>query len=164
MLSRLLCLLIALPVAACSGSPTESGAQPDGVLKAFADAQQVTLVALHPYPHELEGDASLERLNGYGVLGRSELRDAATANQVLALVEQGIEASQGMVAACFNPRHGLTVTTSDAVWDIVICYECLSMQLYRDGERDGGHLTAESVEPQVTAIFEAAGLSIHRGD
>ena len=34
--------------------------------------------------------------------------------------------------------------------------------LYRDGERDEGHRTAESVEPQVTAIFLAAGLSMHR--
>lgn len=162
MLPRLFCLLIALPIAACSGSPTQSRAQPEGVLKVFANAQQVTLVSLHPYPYELDSDTSLERLHGYGVLGRHELGDTLSANKVLALVEQGIEASRGMAVDCFNPRHGLTVTTADdAVWDIVICYECRSVQFYRDGEHDGGHRTARTVEPQVTAIFEAVGLSIH---
>lgn len=164
MLLRLFCLLALLPLAACSGSPTESGEKPDGVLAVLANPDRVELIALHPYPHQIEGDQEMERLHDYGVLGRNALADSASANEVLALIEQGIEASNGMVAACFNPRHGLTVTTADAVWDIVICYECLSMQVYRDGERVDGHLTAESVEPQVTAIYQAAGLTIHQDD
>ena len=164
MLPRRSSLLIALLLAACSGSQTESGVQPDGILASLADADHVELVALHPYPHEIEGEQEIERLHGYGVLGRAALNDLAQGNQVLALIEQGIEASNGMVAACFNPRHGLTVTQGDEVWDLVICFECLSMQVYLDGERNGGHLTVERYEPQVTAIFEAAGLTIHADD
>lgn len=164
MLMRLPGIWLALSLAACSGSQTESGVQPDGVLAALANPDRVELVALHPYPHQIEGEEEMERLHGYGVLGRAALDDSAQGNEVLALIEQGIEASNGMVAACFNPRHGLTVTQGEEVWDLVICFECLSMQVYLDGERNGGHLTVERYEPQVTAIFETAGLTIHADD
>ncbi|MAW61564.1 MAG: hypothetical protein CMJ94_12105 [Planctomycetes bacterium] len=161
MVVRLLALVLALFGSACSGSPSSSTAQADGVLAALAQPESVELVALHPYPHEIE-EQDGPRFHGYGILGQTELTDPEKAEALIALIEEGIEASDGRVAACFNPRHGLTVTTADAVWDFVICYECLSMQVYRDGERDEGHRTAESVEPQVTAIFLAAGLSMHR--
>jgi hypothetical protein len=103
----------------------------------------------------------LEEFHGYGVLGQAPLRDQASRNELIATIERGIEASSGMVAACFNPRHGLSVTVNGSTWDLLICYECLSMQVYRDGEEQNGHLTAELVEPEVSAVYRAAGLVIH---
>ena len=156
------CLLL---LGSCSGSPNQGGERPDGVLAALADPERVELLALHPYPYQLEGgEDGLELFHEYGVLGRAELEDGVGGNELLALIEQGIEESNGMVAACFNPRHGLRVAADGSTWELLICYECLSMQVYRDGERVEGHRTAESVEPQVSATYRAAGLEIHRND
>lgn len=46
-----------------------------------------------------------------------------------------------MVAPCFNPRNGLTVTQGEEAWDLVICFECLSIRVYLAGERNGAGLT-----------------------
>lgn len=164
MLLRLFGLLVTLSLAACSGSPTEKGTQPDGVLAALANPDRVELVALHPYPHEIEEEERMDRMHGYGVLGRAVMSDAASANALLAEIERGIEASGGTVADCFNPRHGLRVTVGETLWELVICYECLSMQVYRDGEHVDGHTTVERTGIEVTAVFETAGLTIHTND
>lgn len=154
-----------LGLGACSGSQTEGGERPSGVLAALADADSVEVLALHPYPYQLEKDGGdLEQFHGYGILGRASLGNQASGNELVALIERGIEASNGMVAACFNPRHGLSVTVGGVDWDLLICYECLSMQVYRDGKKQDGHLTAELVEPKVSAIYRAAGLVIHHND
>ena len=155
-------LAATLLLGACS-SPITTGARPDGVLAELADPDAVELLALHPYPHALgDDDADLPRFHGYGVLGRAPLADDEQENRVLALVERGIETSDGMVAACFDPRHGLRVTAGGATWDFVICYACLSMNVFRDDVQLEGHLTSDAVEPQMTALFESAGLTIHR--
>lgn len=162
---RAFLVLVLLVISACSGAPNEDGVRPDGVLAKFADADGVELLALHPYPYQLDRDGDeMERFHGYGVLGRADLVGKATANELVDLIERGIEGSNGMVAACFNPRHGLRVTVDGSDWDFLICYECLSMKVYRDGDGQGGHLTVQSVEPKVTAVFAAAGLQIHRDD
>ncbi|MEM7307867.1 MAG: hypothetical protein AAF682_14405 [Planctomycetota bacterium] len=153
-------LAATLLIGACSRS-LATEVRPDGVLAALADPQAVELVALHPYPYQLEEADERPRFHGYGVLGRAPLDDGGDRNRVLALVERGIEASNGMVAACFSPRHGLRVEADGSRWDLVVCFECLSMKVYRDGEQVDGHLTSEVVEPQVTALFEASGLAIH---
>ncbi len=159
---RAIFIALTLNLGACSGSQTETGERPDGVLAALADADQVEILALHPYPYQMEKDGQdLEEFHGYGVLGQAPLRDQASRNELIATIERGIEASNGMDAACFNPRHGLSVTVNGSTWDLLICYECLSMQVYRDGEEQNGHLTAELVEPEVSAVYRAAGLVIH---
>lgn len=160
------CVVLGLIVlGSCSGSTTEGGERPDGVLAALVDAVRVEILALHPYPYQLEEDGEeLEQFHGYGILGRVSLGSQADGNELIALIERGIEASNGMVAACFNPRHGLQLTVDGAIWDILICYECLSMQVYRNGKKQNGYRTAELIEPRASAIYRAAGLVIHGND
>ena len=165
MLLRIFCLLSLLPLAACSGSPTENRAKPGGVLAALANPDRVELIALHPYPHQIKEDEQMDRMHGYGVLGRAVMSDDASANTLLAGIEIGIiEASDGLTVDCFNPRHGLRATVGQTLWELVICYECRSMQVYRDGEHVDGHTTVERTGIEVTAVFEAAGLTIHTNE
>ena len=47
---------------------------------------------------------------------------------------------------------------------MVIGYECLTMQVHLDGENLDHALTADSVEPAVTAFYRAEGLHLHSGE
>jgi|GEM_PF-6111354 len=161
-------LALAGLLAACAPASGERDADgPDGVLADLAGADGMTIHALFPYEHEyMEGGEhadeaeTVPRFHGQPVLGTATVDDAATRDQLLALVERGIESSDGTVAACFDPRHGFSVEKDGVVTDLLVCYACLSMEVFVDGERADGHLTVEAVEPRITEIFEDLGLEI----
>lgn len=47
-------------------------------------------------------------------------------------VARAIEAAQSdAVAACFEPRHGLRVVNAEETLDLVICFQCLQIAVYR---------------------------------
>jgi hypothetical protein len=139
-----------------------SSAPPDPLLDGLAGAQRLELLALHPYPHErTEPLTPAADFHGYEILGRADATDAAERDALLALVRRGIAASDGSVAACFNPRHGLSFTKDGHVTDLVICFECLSLTIYVDGARADSRLTAATFAADVTAHFAAHGLVLH---
>lgn len=150
---------------------------PAGVHDVLAAATEFEIYALHPYSYPLEeeglpgeegqlGEKGLKEdpfFHDHRVLGRATLKDPGTLGQVMQAVYRGIEANQSMVAACFNPRHGIHVRAKGHVVDFVICYECLSMNLYLDGAHHSV-LTASAPGAELTRIWQAAGLTIHTGD
>lgn len=155
-----------LPVA-CIPTPAPDVAT--GTLAALAHSDALVIHALHPYPRVFEDGSSVEladgeAFHGYQILGTSEVDDAAQRELLVLLVERGIEASDGRVAGCFNPRHGLSIEKDGLVTDLVICFECHSMSVFEDGVEVAGHRTADSVEPRVTQLFEQSGLTIHSDD
>lgn len=165
-MSRSALWLLALVLPACSrpdASPPPVASPfvlADGVLESAADiletAARFELLALEPMPLQ---QPTATAFGGYEVRGRTEV-EVAIGRDVLRLVEEGIRASDGRVAACFNPRHGIRAESAAGTCDIVICYECLSMQVFVDGAHAENVLTSERVEPRVTAIWRTAGLTL----
>ncbi len=43
----------------------------------------------------------------------------------------------GFIAGCFNPRHGVRVVEQGGICDLLICYECQSAIISRNGVRNG---------------------------
>jgi hypothetical protein len=77
------------------------------------------------------------------------------------LVRRGIETSDGRVAMCFLPRHGVVLRRGEERLDLVICYECLQLRMYREGAGEsGGVRTSDEVEGEVSAVFRAHGLTL----
>ncbi|MEM7262122.1 MAG: hypothetical protein AAF488_09035, partial [Planctomycetota bacterium] len=72
------------------------------------------LMALHPSPAGMREESEVEgkKLHGYEILGATTI-DATERRTVLEAVYQGIAASEGVVAACFNPRHGIRAVRGD---------------------------------------------------
>ena len=143
-------------------------------LDAIEAAESMELFALHPYPRSEEGtvENGQPSFHGYRILGRSKLDTRDQAAELSRLVLKGIRASDGMVAACFDPRHGIRLTGGGRSIDLLICYECLQMQVWDptpeldsvtvfDDDAREQVLTHSKVEPEVSAIFEKAGLTIH---
>src|SRR5262249_56401493 len=66
--------------------------------------------------------------HGWKVLGSTTVKDAETVKKLAAAFKKGVEENNGIVAACFNPRHGIRLTHDGKTVDLVICFECFSVQ------------------------------------
>lgn len=174
-LRRLSCAVLLLATLSCSAAdtpPAERG-RPDGipasVHELLSSPDTIELLALDPLHvsmHTAEGQPEFAgpQLHGYEILETAELADPLVQGRLLGLIYKGIEDSDGRVAACFNPRHGVRVTHAGQVVEFVICYECLSMHVHAPAhdtpETRLSVLTAQAVEPEVSAIFRNASLTL----
>lgn len=153
-----------LVAAACS---TESENRlPTAVERVLIDASQLELMTLDPTPLSMTGATPPEsdQLHGYAITGRARLTDAQPKTELVDLILRGIRESDGRVAACFNPRHAVRAVNGGKTVELVICFECLSLQAYGDALPGSGTklnvLVANSVESSVNRIFSSVGLTV----
>jgi hypothetical protein len=139
------------------------------VIRALREPDSFEILALDPMAREERGAADKpippdKDFHGFEILGHAPLNDAAARSELVELVLQGIQESDGTVAACFIPRHGIRAVKEGKVLDLVICYECLQVEIhFAELTEEGGRLgvlTSLSVEPEVTRIYHSAGLRI----
>jgi hypothetical protein len=103
----------------------------------------------------------VDDFHGYRVLGRTTIDDPATRRKLVVAFKQGVEENGGMVAGCFNPRHGIHLAHGDKTADFVICFECYSTALYESSaQSDRQILTTGSPQPVFDAILEKAGVPL----
>lgn len=139
---------------------------PTSVIRTLRFPDSLEILALDPTSSKERGTVlPAERdFHGYAILGHAPLNDEATRSELVELVLRGVQESDGRVAACFNPRHGIRAVKDGKVLDMLICYECLQIELHCAAleEEKGrlGVLTSSSVEPEVSRLFEAAGLEL----
>ncbi len=148
----------AIPVclaAATVGCTAVDNDLPKDVSAAFEKATEVTLYSLDP-GHGYKGD---DNFHGWKVLGKTTLKDDQL-KKVWSAVEKGRKASNGMVAACFNPRHGLRVVRDKEVFDIVICFECLSATCYSGDKRVGSFLTTSAPGKVLSEVLTDAKVPL----
>ena len=102
--------------------------------------------------------------HGYKITGRAALSDAGKRKALGELVLRGIRESDGRQAKCFEPRHGIRFEQDEKVLELVICYECLSIEAFGNvfaaGLEPRTVLTSNAVEPAVTNAFNELGLKI----
>ncbi|MFT5829952.1 MAG: hypothetical protein ACI9D0_000530 [Bacteroidia bacterium] len=165
-------------VSACSGTSTPTVIGGSGIAQLevpsvvpgpaheiLAAATSMEIISLHPYDHDLEaqGLTGAPKFFNYAELGRATLTDPAKMLAVVEAVYGGINASDGTVAACFSPRHGIHAEVDGKPVDFVICYHCLSMHIHVEGERNPAR-TTEAPGEVLTKIWEEAGLTIQKDD
>ncbi|MEJ7732513.1 MAG: hypothetical protein WKG00_25320 [Polyangiaceae bacterium] len=91
----------------------------------LAGADSLVLYKLDPERAQTGPDA----FHGFRILGRTPV-SATSRGAVVALVDGMIRDSDGVVAKCFDPRHGISARKGDATVDLVICFECYQMYVY----------------------------------
>ena len=75
--------------------------------------------------------------HGFPILGEVEVKNATDRVALIDSLVKGIEKSDGTVALCFNPRHGLRVMTNSRQFDVSICFECFRIHTYNfNGPRE----------------------------
>jgi hypothetical protein len=131
---------------------------PKEAKEAFDKAAQFELYSLDP-DRLASKDEKVDLFHGWKVLGKIVVK-GADAKKVRAAVEKGVRDSDGSVAACFNPRHGIRIVTDKKTYDLVICYECLSATVYQGEERAGSFLTARGPENALNGVLRDAKVPL----
>jgi hypothetical protein len=93
-----------------------------------------------------------EKFHGYPVLGKIEIADADKRKEVFAALKEGLARSNGTMAKCFWPRHGIPAVEKGRTIDYVICFECLQLEAHEgDSKRvmpvTWGILTCQTLFP-----------------
>jgi hypothetical protein len=130
---------------------------PDEVTQALQYAPSVILYALEPDgPPDV--NARIEQLHGYPILGQAEINgdDRVTAVEQF---EASIAEWDGMIAACFEPRHALRATNEGHTYDLLLCYACQQMSVYKDGKPMIGVGAGGSAE-RLNRLLVAKGLPL----
>jgi hypothetical protein len=132
---------------------------PDKVEEALDKAESFDLYSLDPMRGK--GDKVPEDgFRGYKVLGKTTVKDADTRKKLVATLKKGIAENKGMVAACFNPRHGIRVTHDGNTYDLVICFECMSANVYARDKQDGSFLLTDSPQSAFNKVLTDAKVPL----
>ena len=81
--------------------------------------------------------------------------------EVITGLDRGGQQWGGAVAGCFSPRHGLRVVAEGVTYDLLICYECMSVALFEGGKCAGHIYMAGPSAPKPTAlnaVLDKAGI------
>ena len=131
---------------------------PEDAARILEKANTIELVSLDP-DHEAKTPAG--GLRGWRVLGRATLA-GDDKRAILAALQSGIEDSEGRAAKCFNPRHGIEATYEGKTVELVICFECLSMEGWNDGKPFKA-LTTSGPSEEFNRMLKAKGVKLPKG-
>lgn len=160
---RLATLILAIGVPAILAE-TQLVAQnkiPDEARAILDKAGEFELISLDPVrPREKPKDA----FHGWKVLGKTTVKDAETRRSLIAAFAKGVEENKGIVAACFNPRHGIRASHDGKTVDFVICFECFSVQAFMGDKSDKGFLITRSPEALFNKVLREAKVALPEKD
>lgn len=131
---------------------------PKEVREAFEKATEFDLYSLDPDRQGKKSDKDT-LFHDWKVLGKTTLK-GDDAKKVRAAIDKGRKDSDGSVAACFNPRHGVRIVQDKKTIDLVICYECHSATIYEGDKRIGSFLTARSPSPILNKVLTDAKIPL----
>src|ERR1051326_5040663 len=77
----------------------------------------LSLDPMHPALRNESAPRPKETFHEYAALGKAEIREAGARAELLRALYKGIRDSDGLVAACFNPRRGISATLGDETVD-----------------------------------------------
>ena len=127
------------------------------VFRILEQTPSMEVIALNPEGVRNE----VETFHGYGVLGRTTIRDSDDMKTLAAAFLKG-RRQGGQTFLCFDPRHGIHVRHGNQDLDLVICFECAQGHLYF-GSFDGLWFgISSSPQPSFDQVFKKAGLQIAR--
>jgi len=118
-------------------------------------ADHFELLSLDPRPQWEPAEGDFHR---YKVLGTVVINDAETRKKIVSAFKRAVAENQGIVAACFNPRHGISVTRNGNQEDFVICFECAQVEVF--GEVQGEFLITGSARALFDSVLRGSGIPL----
>ncbi len=154
----LILIALSLPLVACKKSERELFKEDQTrvateVEKLLTPHSRVTLYSLDPVTRVETTKTDDQIFHGYDILGKTELSDPKEKSLLLKSFAQGVRESNGMVAACFDPRHGIRIVSDSSTSDFVICFSCGSVRP-RGFHSDEGFLTSNSAKDLFNAFLD----------
>ena len=148
-------VLVALILVASTGGGGEK--IPPDALAALQEGEKFELYSLHPAKAT---EPPPNNFHGWEVLGSTTIEKAEVRGKLITALKKGAEASDGAVAACFNPRHGIRAVHAGKTYDLAICFECLQVAVYVDDKRQAGFLVTDSPQPTFDNVLKDAKVKL----
>ena len=126
-----------------------AGDLPKEVREAFEKAESFELYSLNPAVEAKTG------FHGSLVLGKLTLK-GDDAKAVREAIEKGAKDSDGRVAKCFVPRHGIRVGEID----LVICFQCLQAHVHQGEKMTDSFPTTSAPAAVLNKFLAAAGIPL----
>jgi hypothetical protein len=140
---------------------TQQNRIPEAVARLLDKADTFELYSLDP-DEKGKGVGAKEGFHGWKVLGKTEVKDKAKRKRLTDAVRLGAEDNFGMAANCFIPRHGIRLKGNGKTVDLVICFQCLQVQVFVDGQRKEGFLITSDPQRAFDATLKGAGVKLPR--
>lgn len=144
-------MLVALP--ACAGGTNQLPPEASAILN---NADSFELLSLDPTRGDKKPTVAF---HGYKVLGKTLIKDKKTQQRLLKALQKGIDANDGTVAGCFNPRHGIRAVSKKKKVELVICFQCYSMSVYV-GKEQFSTLTTSLPAPVFNKVLQEARVPL----
>jgi hypothetical protein len=135
---------------------------PSQVRSALEKADQFVLLSLDPKMDMMQDQREIPKDNfhGWKVLGRTEIKDASTRRKLIAAFRKGVADHDGSIAKCFLPRHGLHLVHEGKPMDLVICFECLQVEVHCGEKEETGFLISKSPLSVFNEVLLQAGIPL----
>lgn len=164
----LLALVVASILGGALAGEERRNAMPAEAQAILEKASPYELLSLEPSGSDDDEDKKVEKFHGWRVLGKTAIKEADARKMVLTALVKGMAENDGSAAKCFNPRHGLRAVHDKKTVDLVICFECLQVEVYVDGKQvhpagaRGPFLTSESPQPTLDKLLKDAKVPLAR--
>ena len=130
-----------------------SPGMPRAAWNALNDADRYELLSLNPY-------LSKPDYYSHEILGQTIIQDPSVREKLNNALQAGVRASDGKAMACFNPRHGIRVTRAGVVTDLVICFECRQVEVWRGNRKIASFLVSDSPQSVFDDALKSAGVPL----
>jgi hypothetical protein len=109
-----------------------------------------------------QGEAKVENagdnFHGYPILGKVEIKSPRDRIEILQAIERGMADNKDREGTCFWPRHGVRLVRGRQTVDFVICFTCLQLEQYVNGEHLSHDRTTEAPAVVLDRYLKAAGV------
>lgn len=153
----LMLVLGAVALPACAAEPKI----PASVAKALQESKTFELYSLNPNVEDKPDDTNFQ---GWKILGKTSIDDAKTRASLVAALQKGVaDNTDGIIAACFMPRHGIRLSHRGKTIDIVICFQCYSSKVFIDGKPTEGFIHTDSPRDTFNKVLKDAKVELPKG-
>ena len=111
------------------------------------------------------GDADVpdaKTFHGHKILGETRIEDTTTRKRIYSAFRRGVNDHDGSVAACFTPHHGLQLQTGKSFLDMVICFKCAQVKVWKNGRPEEPILISTSPRATFNEILRAAKVPLSK--
>ena len=134
------------------------------VENAIEQASSFSLVSVDPRDWESEEIATIvcvptgDYVRQRRILGKREI-DSGKAGDVLHALKAGVALyDESVLPDCFNPRHAIQIQAGNELIEVLICYECMQIILFENGELISNVATSDSPRAYFEQLVRDLGL------
>lgn len=104
-----------------------------------------------------------EKFHNVPVLGKLVVADAARRRKVISTLHKGLAESDGSIAKCFWPRHGIRAVGNGKKTDYVICFQCVHAIVHEDNKAPETRPLTRTPKKLFNQLLKDAGIPLAPG-